>query len=244
MKMFTILSILCILSFTLPAASSAQTKEWILTSANDWTIITSARDTLRSCIIDRLEGDVVNLICGGSAIQIPVDSLNLLTRHKESHFWSGAGYGALIGTAVGVIVGLASYEKPKSTGFFTLDFGSEGAALAGGILGTVAGFTIGGVIGAVSGGDERYDLSQKPAGEKIKILRDLGAEGSGWKKIPIEKSAGKTDILYLNDGSVIRGTIVGEVGAEGYLERVTIRTVDGQTRSYEASIISRIERGQ
>jgi Na+/proline symporter len=100
----------------------------------------------------------------------------MLIRHKESHFWSSAGYGALAGTAVGVVVGLVSYEKPKSTGFSTLDFGPGATALAGGILGAVTGFTIGGIVGAVSGGDEKHDLSQEPTEEKIKILGELRKE--------------------------------------------------------------------
>ncbi|MFZ1082939.1 MAG: hypothetical protein WAO19_13555 [Candidatus Kryptoniota bacterium] len=166
MKIIIILSILCIFSFTYPTISTAQTDEW--------TVITSAKDTLRSCIIGTLEGDVVNLVCGSSAVQIPVDSLSILIRHKESHFWSGAGYGTLAGITVGVIVGLGIYEKP--TGPWAIDVGRGGAALGGGILGAVAGFTIGGIVGAVFGGDEKYDLSQEPTKEKIKILRDLRGE--------------------------------------------------------------------
>ncbi len=163
MKTVTILASLCISSFIYATVSPAQT--------NDWTIITSARDTLRSCVIGRFEGDMVNLICGSSVIRIPVDSLSMVTRHKESHFWSGAGYGTLIGTAGGALIGLASYQKP--TGAFALDFGPGFAALAGGILGAVTGFTIGGIAGAVSRGDQRYDLSQATTVEKIQILHDV-----------------------------------------------------------------------
>jgi hypothetical protein len=166
MKIVIILSILCISSLTYPTVSSAQT--------NEWTIITSARDTLRPCIIGKLEGDVVNLICGSSAIQISADSLSMLTRHEESHFWSGAGYGTLIGAAMGTFVGAATYQK--STGTFALDLGPGVAALGGGILGAVMGFTIGGIVGIVSGGDKEYDLSQEPTVEKIKILRDIRRE--------------------------------------------------------------------
>lgn len=166
MKIITILSILYILSFTYPTISSAQT--------NKWTVITSAQDTLRSCIVVKLEGDVVNLFCGSSVVQISVDSLSMLIRHKESHFWSGAGYGTLAGITVGAIVGLATYHKP--TGAWDIDLGPGVAALGGGILGAVTGFTIGGIVGAVSGGDEKYDLSQEPTKEKIKILRDLLGE--------------------------------------------------------------------
>jgi len=168
MIIVTILSILCFFSFTYPTICSAQT--------NEWTVITSAGDTLRSYIIGRLVGNVVHLIRGSSVVEISVDSLSMLIRHNESHFWSSAGYGALAGTAVGVVVGLASYEKPKSTGFFTLDLGPGASAAGGAILGAVTGFTIGGIVGAVSGGDEEHDLSQESTEEKIKILQDLRRE--------------------------------------------------------------------
>jgi hypothetical protein len=166
MKVIAILSIVCIVLLTFPIISRAQSKEW--------TVVTSTHDTLRSCIIGTLKGDTVNLISGNSVVQISVDSLSMLIRHGETQFWSGAGYGTLAGVAVGAFVGLAADEK--STGTFALNFGPGVAALGGGILGAVTGFTIGGIIGAVSGGDEKHDLSQEPTGGKIKILRDLRRE--------------------------------------------------------------------
>lgn len=161
MKATIILSILCIASLTYSTVSSAQT--------NAWTIITSARDTLRSCAIGRLEGDKVFLISGISVIQISVDSLSLLTRSKGSDLWSDAGYGTLVGSGVGALVGAASYHE--SAGSFAPDLGPGVAALGGAILGGVVGFTLGGIVGAASGGDEEYDLSQEPTAERIKILR-------------------------------------------------------------------------
>lgn len=230
---FLIFSFQCIFLFTY-TMSFAQ--------SHAWTVITSAHDTLRSCIVGGLENNMVNLICGSSVVQISVDSLSIVTRHGESHFWSGAGYGTLVGAAAGTLVGVATYQKPAGPTAF--DFGPGVQAFGGAILGGVAGFTIGGIVGAGSGGDDRYNLSEETTAGKIKILGDLGGEGSKARKIPVEKSAGRTDVLYLNDGSVIRGTIVGEVGTEGYWERVTIRTIDGQTRTCEGSTISRVERGQ
>jgi hypothetical protein len=139
-----------------------------------WTIITSAGDTLWSCVIGRLEGSVVNLICGSSVIQMSVNSLSMLTRHGESHFWSGAGYGAFAGAAVGALVGVVAYAK--ATGPYAIDLGPGVNALGGAMLGGVAGFTIGGIIGAASGGGETYDLSQESTVEKIKILREIRRE--------------------------------------------------------------------
>ena len=166
MKIVTILSIVCIFSFTYSTISSAQT--------NGWTIITSAQDTLQSCTIFALVGDMVYLSCSSSVIHIPVDSLKILVKRNESHFWSGAKYGTLAGTALGIIVGWASYQRP--TGWYTFDIGEPGAAMGGAILGAFTGFTIGGIVGAVFVGDEKYDLSQEPTEEKIKILRDIRRE--------------------------------------------------------------------
>jgi len=60
-----------------------------------------------------------------------------------------------------------------TVGPFSIDFGPGVAALGGGILGEIAGFAVGGIAGAISGGDQKYDLSQEPSEEKIRILRDL-----------------------------------------------------------------------
>lgn len=118
-----------------------------------------------------LEGDILKLVCPSSVIRIPVDSLSVLIRHRESHFWRGAGYGTLAGIAVGAIVGAATYQKPA--GPWAINVGRGGTALGGGILGAVTGFTIGGIAGAVSGGDEKYDLSQDTTKKKIETLRDF-----------------------------------------------------------------------
>lgn len=114
---------------------------------------------------------MVYLICNDSVIHISVDSLRMLTRLKESHFWSAAGYGTLAGSAAGALLSVATYHRPS--GAFTVDMGPGIAALGGALLGGLAGFTIGGIVGAASGGDETYDLSREPTVEKTKILRDI-----------------------------------------------------------------------
>ena|ERR1700690_946450 len=166
MKTTAIILIAYFFSLISPAISSAQSKQW--------TVIKSSGDTLRSCVIGTLEGTVVNWVSSKDAIQISVDSLKMLYRHGESHFWSGAGYGALAGVIAGTIIGTVTYQKP--TGPWAIDLGEGPAVAGGGILGGVTGFAIGGVIGAFSGGDEKHDLSREPTEEKIKILRELRGE--------------------------------------------------------------------
>ena len=51
----------------------------------------------------------------------------------------------------------------------------------------------------------------------------------------------KADLLYLKDGSIVRGTIIAEVSEGESLVRITIRDVSGEARTYDASEIERIE---
>jgi hypothetical protein len=163
MKIIATLSIVYIVSLTFSAVSFAQTK--------GWTVITMAQDTLRSCMIGALAHDSANLSCGGRDIQIPVDSLKLLIRQNESHFWSSVGYGTLCGAGLGAFIGGVSHTK--SSGLID---GPGIAAFGGGILGAATGFVIGGIIGITFGGDDRYDLTKESTDEKVKILREARRE--------------------------------------------------------------------
>jgi hypothetical protein len=166
MKITFIISILFI--FSLVSTQPSFSEE------NGWTAITIANDTIKSCSIGTISEGSVNLISSSAVIKIPIDSLKTLIRHGESHFWGGAGYGSLIGFAVGAIIGAGTYHKP--TGPFAIDFGQTAETLGGGLLGGVAGFAIGGVIGAISGGGDAYDLAEKSMTEKIEILREIRRE--------------------------------------------------------------------
>ena len=135
-----------------------------------WTVVTTAHDTLRLCSIGKLEEGMVIFTSADMKKQIHVDSLILLSRHRDGHFWKGAGYGSLAGTFLGGFVGVASYKKSS------YDFGPGFSALGGAILGAVGGFTIGGILGATAGGDQIYELSTLSIEEKIKVLRELRNE--------------------------------------------------------------------
>ena len=161
-----IIVIVFTLASTFPSISAAQ--------INGWTVITSAQDTLGPCTIGALAGGFVYLSCDSSSMRLPVDSLKIILRQGEPHFWSSAGYGTLAGVAVGALFGFATYQRPS--GSFTFDFGPGAAAFGGAILGGVAGFAIGGIVGASSGGEEKYDLSGATTEEKVKILHILRRE--------------------------------------------------------------------
>ena len=92
------------------------------------------------------------------------DEIKELTIAGGSYIWSGMGYSALGGAALGAIT------------FFIVAEGSSGitqgwAALIGGVLGAAGGALVGGIIGATS-----YDdiiLQDIPQGYDLSILKPL-----------------------------------------------------------------------
>lgn len=145
------------------ATSSAQTKGWL--------IFTLQHDTLADCTLIAVNNSVVEIIHYDSIIRIPLDSLTVLFRRGESHFWTGAGFGALAGGVLGAIIGTASYQKP--TGPFAIDFGPGMSAAGGAIIGAPVGFAIGGAIGASSGGDELYNIQDRSRLDKAALIGSL-----------------------------------------------------------------------
>ena len=74
---------------------------------------------------------------------------------REGRFWSGAGYGALIGGGLGVILGLASGDDTE--GLIRLSAGAK-AVLLGIVLGVPA-TLVGGMAGAMQGVDTEFDVN-------------------------------------------------------------------------------------
>jgi MFS family permease len=162
MKLAYLLIVVFILSFTIPTASTAQSK--ILT------VITTTQDTLRNCKIAGVDNDTVELILGDGFVRIPVDSIHALILLGGSRFWTGAGYGAAIGGLSGTIIGATQKIKPRRSYLF--DY--SGIEIVGGILiGAAAGFVIGGVIGAEFKKETRCDLSGLRPEDKVKMLKSL-----------------------------------------------------------------------
>jgi hypothetical protein len=64
---------------------------------DNWTVITFSNDTIHSCNIGAIHGDSINITCNSFSEIIHLDSIKTLIKQGESHFWSGAGYGSLIG---------------------------------------------------------------------------------------------------------------------------------------------------
>jgi hypothetical protein len=62
-----------------------------------------------------------------------------------------------------------------------------------------------------------------------------------WK---LMKSQKNPDVIYMKDGTIIKGTIIAEIQEGDKLVQVTIRDLDGVLHNYDASFIERIEKGK
>lgn len=149
---------------------------------NTWNLVLSKGDTLFHCKLLRVSNGM--LVFSQDVVDsVSIESLSAVFRHSEGSFWTGAGYGAIAGGAVGAIIGAASYEEPKPNpngGYFSnlnLGFGSPAlSAVGGGILGAAGGFIIGGIIGASSGDEDSYELSDRPQNARIMILEMIRSQ--------------------------------------------------------------------
>lgn len=90
---------------------------------------------------------------------------------KEIRFLrkSRAKEGLIIGGIGGALIGLATYQEPKNTGWITIDFGPGANAAGGGLLG----IAVGGIIGAIAGKDQTIQIEGKSQEEINKILKDI-----------------------------------------------------------------------
>ena len=162
MKSVVRLSIASFLLLALPLLSSAQ--------RNDWRVVRSSGDTLSDCALMTLDDSLLTLKHNGSTMSLPVDSVDLLFYHKDSFFWTGAGYGFGAGFAVGAVIGAASY-RGEGSDLFGLGGGIVASGLQMGFLCGVGGFAVGGVIGGSQGEDEMHKLSGMPHIVRLNMVR-------------------------------------------------------------------------
>jgi hypothetical protein len=119
---------------------------------------------------------------------IPVDSIAILLRHRESHFREGAAWGVLGGVILGAVIGVVSTREPKSSdrtydesknhgGDLSLNmgfhFGKAEAAVGYGLLGALGGFFVGGIVGSNVSGDEVHDLRNMNRALKVQVIRQF-----------------------------------------------------------------------
>ena len=148
---------------TLPFVASAQKAEW--------TIVRFAGDTLSECSLQRLDDSLLTVVYKNSTVSIPVDIINVLSRHKESGFWTGAEYGGAIGFATGSAVGVVDYHDQDPTLLTVLNYIEPG--LKGAVIGGAAVVAIGGIIGLSFGGDDIHQLYRMTRAQKLAVIRSI-----------------------------------------------------------------------
>ncbi|MRR10299.1 hypothetical protein EG831_09560, partial [bacterium] len=112
--------------------------------ANDLTIVTLSRDTLRRREITALVEDSIVILRSGRTIHIPVDSLWFVIEHRRKFGPALAGVviGAVAGTYAGSEIGAA---QPVSGDWAGLSRTMH--ALDGGLIGLATGSVVGGLVG-------------------------------------------------------------------------------------------------
>lgn len=134
-----------------------------------WRVGISGGDTLTGCLLQAIDDSLLTLTRRGEVISLPVDSIDFVSRRTTSRFWTGAGYGSVVGAIVGYMLGVGSYKEPAYGQMRIIDAGTVGLAM--GILGGVGGFAVGGIVGAAASLDEMYKLSGRTHNNKLVVLR-------------------------------------------------------------------------
>jgi len=101
----------------------------------------------------------------GTDLSVNIEDVKTISLSRKSR----AKEGALIGGALGALIGLTTYQEPKNKGWITIDLGPGINAAAGGLMGMAAG----GLIGAAAGTDQTIRIEGKSEFEIKKILEIL-----------------------------------------------------------------------
>jgi uncharacterized protein YcfJ len=81
--------------------------------------------------------------------EIKVSEIRKIKMRHRSSLWKGTVIGTATGAVLGGVIGYSTYEEPDCAGF-CIDFGPEGDAMAGAVLGAGVGALLGLAIGANS----------------------------------------------------------------------------------------------
>ncbi len=106
-------------------------------------------------------------LASGIDIFVDIHHIKTIKLTRKSRAYEGA----LIGGALGTLIGAATYQEPRSTGWGVIDFGPEFNAAAGGLMGMAAG----GLIGAAAGADQTLQIEGKSDSEIRKMLEILNS---------------------------------------------------------------------
>ena len=101
----------------------------------------------------------------GTDLSVDIGDIKVIKLSRKSRAYEGA----LIGGVAGALIGRATYQKPKNTGWIDLDFGPGFNTAAGGLIGMAAG----GLVGATAGINQTIQIEGRSESEIKKILEIL-----------------------------------------------------------------------
>ena len=141
---------------------------------NDWQIVLSDGNKISGISHRALTGDSLFIIHSRIIEWVPVHSIVKIRIVKKSKFWQGAGIGFASGAAVGVLVGIITYDEQNSNGYSEFRIDLSGVfPIFWGITGGFVGFITGGTVGAFCGKDIVFDLSEMALEEKKAVIREI-----------------------------------------------------------------------
>jgi hypothetical protein len=142
-----------------------------------WRLTLTNGDDFKNVALERLIEDSLMILQVPKTYKIPVRSLYMLRKEKESKFEKGIVVGALLGATAGGLIGVAidSDKANCQPGNPDECFGSWSLrnTKRGFLIGGVTGFLLGGAIGAGAGKDEIHDFSQLNPEQKLALIKSL-----------------------------------------------------------------------
>lgn len=200
--------------------------------SDNWTLKTSPGEEISNVSFHRLEGDSLTIVQSGIERTIHVGLISWVEQHNNSSkvvnpMIGGLGLGAGLGFMVGTII-----DANNSSGGPTSSNAGNNSMKT--IL-TVAGGVVGLGIGAGLGSSARhhsYDLKSYTVEQKRTFFSSF---------IPVPESVAQVEtqhgnIVYLKNGSVIKGTIV-ELMPDSIIR---IQTADSSLFVFEMSDVQKI----
>jgi hypothetical protein len=143
--------------------------------AEGWEVHPFGREPITGCLLVGVNDSMLIVKNAAGDMSVSVDSIALLRNIHVTSFWTGAGYGALAGGALGAVIGYATYSEPEHRPgeWFHLNFGPGLNAAAGGVVGLLVGGLVGGSIAVSSSKPEEVVLSNRTHQHRVLILGSL-----------------------------------------------------------------------
>ncbi len=127
-----------------------------------WEVYPTSNESLINVTVNKYESDSLYIKSLNQLIILHQDSIKYLIKRRDSQFWVGFLFGAIIGG----IVGAAATPEP--------DTNSSGTGKGLNIFfGAALGGLIGGFFGSSVGSDEKYQLEKLQPDHKRAILNSL-----------------------------------------------------------------------